>query len=62
MGNWRTVGAVSGWRTAASLRCYTVFAATGATREAFGLSEALIGVVVTVGSAGASPAASPRLP
>ncbi|MFC4359800.1 MFS transporter [Halobium salinum] len=46
-GRWRTVAAVAGWQTAASLCYYTVFAATGVLRDAFGLSEALVGVVVT---------------
>jgi MFS family permease len=51
-GSWRSVASVAGWQTAASLCYYTVFAATGAFRGAFGLSEALVGVVVTSATLG----------
>ncbi|GAA0238311.1 MFS transporter [Halobacterium noricense] len=38
---------VTGWQTAASLCYYTVFAATGFIRDAFSLSESLVGVFLT---------------
>ncbi|WP_410766055.1 MFS transporter [Haloferax sp. DFSO60] len=51
-GSWRAVGAVAGWQTAASLCYYTIFAATGFFRDAFSLSESLVGVVLTAGLLG----------
>ena len=50
--SWRAVGAVAGWQTAASLCYYTLFAATGFVREAFSLSESLVGVFLTAGLLG----------
>nr|WP_233203931.1 MFS transporter [Halegenticoccus soli] len=47
-GTWRPIGIVAGWQTAASLCYYSVFAATPFIREAFGLSRALVGVLMTV--------------
>ncbi|WP_411967632.1 MFS transporter [Haloferax sp. YSSS75] len=52
MGSWRGVGAVAGWQTAASLCYYTIFAATGLVRDAFSLSESLVGVFLTAGIVG----------
>ncbi|MFC7205020.1 MFS transporter [Haloferax namakaokahaiae] len=51
-GSWRAVGTVAGWQTAASLCYYTIFAATGFFRDAFSLSESLVGVVLTAGLLG----------
>ncbi|WP_191965409.1 MULTISPECIES: MFS transporter [Haloferax] len=51
-GSWRTVAAVTGWQTAASLCYYTIFASTGLVREAFSLSESLVGVFLTAGVLG----------
>ncbi|WP_266080878.1 MFS transporter [Haladaptatus caseinilyticus] len=45
--SWRSVATVAGWQTAASLCYYTVFAATGFLRDAFSLSESLVGVFLT---------------
>ncbi|MFC5970162.1 MFS transporter [Halomarina salina] len=44
---WRSVATVAGWQTAASLCYYTIFAATGVIRDAFSLSESLVGVFLT---------------
>lgn len=44
---WRSVATVAGWQTAASLCYYTIFAATGVIRDAFSLSETLVGVFLT---------------
>ena len=46
-GGWGSVATVAGWQTAASLCYYTIFAATGAIRDAFTLSESLVGVFLT---------------
>ncbi|KAB1197641.1 MULTISPECIES: MFS transporter [Haloferax] len=46
-GSWRAVATVTGWQTAASLCYYTIFAATGFVRDAFSLSESLVGVFLT---------------
>jgi len=46
-GGWRTIGVVTGWQLAASLCYYAPFAATPFLRSEFGLSRALVGVVVT---------------
>ncbi|KTG29279.1 MFS transporter [Haloferax profundi] len=51
-GSWRAVATVAGWQTAASLCYYTIFAATGFVREAFSLSESLVGVFLTAGLLG----------
>ncbi|WP_136717534.1 MFS transporter [Halorientalis salina] len=45
--SWRSVAAVAGWQTTASLCYYTIFAATGFLRDAFSLSESLVGVFLT---------------
>ncbi len=45
--SWRSVAVVTGWQTTASLCYYTIFAATGFLRDAFSLSEALVGVFLT---------------
>ncbi|WP_089822717.1 MFS transporter [Halogranum amylolyticum] len=45
--SWRSVATVAGWQTAASLCYYTIFAATGFVRDAFSLSESLVGVFLT---------------
>ncbi|MFB6172972.1 MAG: MFS transporter [Haloarculaceae archaeon] len=46
-GGWRTIAVVTGWQLAASLCYYAPFAATPFLRDGFGLSRALVGVVVT---------------
>ncbi|UVE51247.1 MFS transporter [Haloferax larsenii] len=58
-GSWRTVGAVAGWQTAASLCYYTLFAATGFVREAFSISESLVGLFLTAGLLGYTVALFP---
>ncbi|MFC7156452.1 MFS transporter [Halomarina halobia] len=58
-GNWRSVAAVAGWQTAASLCYYSVFAATGFVREAFDLSAALVGVFLTAAMVGYTVALFP---
>lgn len=50
--SWRSVGAVTGWQTAASLCYYSVFAATTYLKGAFDLSNALVGVLVTATTLG----------
>ncbi|WP_435157236.1 MFS transporter [Haladaptatus sp. DFWS20] len=45
--SWQSVVTVAGWQTAASFCYYTIFAATGFLREAFSLSETLVGVFLT---------------
>lgn len=45
--NWRSVAAVAGWQLTASLCYYSIFASTGLVRNAFGLSEILVGFFVT---------------
>ncbi|RLM56773.1 MFS transporter [Halobellus sp. Atlit-31R] len=49
---WRSVGLVAGWQTAASLCYYSIFAATGFVREAFTLSESLVGLFLTAALVG----------
>lgn len=46
-GGRRTIAVVTGWQLAASLCYYAPFAATPFFRDGFGLSRALVGVVVT---------------
>ncbi|SIR82031.1 Sugar phosphate permease [Haladaptatus litoreus] len=45
--SWQSVATVVGWQTAASFCYYTIFAATGFLRDAFSLSETLVGVFLT---------------
>ncbi|WP_255151154.1 MFS transporter [Halorarius halobius] len=49
---WRSVLAVAGWQTAASLCYYSLFAATSYFRGTFGVSRTLVGVLVTVATLG----------
>ncbi|WP_254545536.1 MFS transporter [Halomarina pelagica] len=58
-GSWRSVAAVAGWQTAASLCYYSIFAATGFVREAFDLSAALVGVFLTAALVGYTVALFP---
>lgn len=51
-GSWRAVGSVAGWQTAASLCYYAIFAATGFVRDAFSVSESLVGLFLTAGLLG----------
>jgi MFS family permease len=57
--DWRPVGLVAGWQTAASLCYYSIFAATGFVREAFALSESLVGVFLTAALVGYTVALFP---
>jgi MFS family permease len=57
--NWRSVGTVAGWQTAASLCYYSIFAATSFVREAFSLSESLVGVFLTAALLGYTVALFP---
>ncbi|RLM84176.1 MFS transporter [Halobellus sp. Atlit-38R] len=50
--DWRSVGLVAGWQTAASLCYYSIFAATGFVRESFTLSESLVGLFLTAALVG----------
>ncbi|WP_428222017.1 MFS transporter [Halorientalis brevis] len=50
--SWRSVATVAGWQTTASLCYYTIFAATGFLRDAFSLSESLVGVFLTAAMLG----------
>ncbi len=45
--SWQSVATVAGWQTAASFCYYTIFAATSFLRDAFSLSETLVGVFLT---------------
>ncbi|MFA1609749.1 MFS transporter [Halobellus rubicundus] len=56
---WRPVGLVAGWQTAASLCYYSIFAATGFVREAFSLSESLVGFFLTAALVGYTVALFP---
>lgn len=56
---WRAVGLIGGWQTAASLCYYSIFAATGFVREAFSLSESLVGVFLTAALVGYTVALFP---
>jgi MFS family permease len=58
-GGWRTIGVVTGWQLAASLCYYAPFAATPFLRSEFGLSRALVGVVVTALTLGYTAALFP---
>ncbi|MFC6837345.1 MFS transporter [Halomarina ordinaria] len=58
-GSWRSVAAVAGWQTAASLCYYSIFAATGFVREAFDLSATLVGVFLTAALLGYTVALFP---
>ncbi|MFC6873999.1 MFS transporter [Halobellus marinus] len=57
--DWRPVGLVAGWQTAASLCYYSIFAATGFVRETFALSESLVGVFLTAALVGYTVALFP---
>jgi MFS family permease len=57
--NWRSVGTVAGWQTAASLCYYSIFAATSFVRDAFSLSESLVGVFLTAALLGYTVALFP---
>src|SRR6056297_1152247 len=50
--SWRSVATVTGWQTTASLCYYTIFAATGFFRDAFSLSESLVGLFLTAAMLG----------
>ncbi|WP_254536402.1 MFS transporter [Halomarina litorea] len=50
--DWRVVGSVTAWQTAASLCYYTLFAGTALLREEFGISRTLVGLVLTAAMAG----------
>ena len=50
--DWRAVGSVTGWQTAASLCYYTLFAGTALLREQFAISRTLVGLVLTAAMAG----------
>lgn len=57
--DWRPVGLVAGWQTAASLCYYSIFAATGFVREAFSLPESLVGFFLTAALVGYTVALFP---
>lgn len=50
--NWRGVAAVAVWQTAASLCYYSIFAATSIVRDAFSLTESLVGLFLTAALVG----------
>lgn len=49
---WRSVFAIAGWQTAASLCYYSIFAATAFVREEFEISRTLVGVFLTAAMVG----------
>ncbi|WP_158057792.1 MFS transporter [Halorussus halophilus] len=49
---WRSVFAIAGWQTAASLCYYSIFAATAFVREGFEISRTLVGVFLTAAMVG----------
>ena len=49
---WRSVFAIAGWQTAASLCYYSIFAATAFVRAEFDLSRTLVGVFLTAAMVG----------
>ncbi|MFC6827049.1 MFS transporter [Halopelagius fulvigenes] len=57
--DWRSVGTVAAWQTAASLCYYSIFAATSFVRDAFTLSESLVGLFLTAALVGYTAALFP---